>query len=167
MKETDLVKPVHPKYTVSDWDSLSIETKRELRQTFSREHDAYNAATSYTNSDFNRRRSWVILRRSGDKLYGLCENSFSMSWELNRVNVVRSYLYKNGPFSLKEFRESGAKIADKLKADVLLYKSRHPDDDIFIARVGSKNCPIKVDWRGIKASKVSKYDYRNLPFTIK
>lgn len=94
-----------------------------------------------------KRKSWVILCRRihDDTLFGYFENEkqFSSTY----VTVYRSWrnpTYHNvnekvDAIALQEFVKK-AKNASWFNPNKF---------EIFISRVGSKNCPIKVNWSGV------------------
>ena len=97
----------------------------------------------------------VILRRDKDgKITGLCENSFSMSWEPNRIYIYwsgKAYSNFGTTHQLEAISEAQAN-KDKYYQDAEIY-------DPF-----SDDCPIEIDWnRWLTAT--SKYDSRNAHFT--
>ena len=107
----------------------------------------------YTAADFPRLRTYVILIKvlTTGKLYAYSDNTttngypFSVSncmlFKCNPKNIRRI------PFTLKAYREdySGAERVkhwfDRNMPTNLYDKTKY---DMFIARVGSKNCPISV-----------------------
>lgn len=128
-------------------------------------------------------KSYVTLRisKTTGEIEGLIEHSFSMGWSKERVRVDRtnessvesfnSYWSKKQPFP-----KANSKAAVTLyychRSIRRHYKKQNPGYDVKIFRVGSKNCPIKIDWREVvfmhrKISQYSKFNMRNLPFKIK
>jgi hypothetical protein len=112
-----------------------------------------------------RKKGWVILGRSKKtgKLIGRIENSFSMGFskEFVRVYYVETW-----------YDDTAKKTVGFLLNTVAAYNQKHVSHDWFIARIGSKKCPIKINWNSfygrLKTGEyVKKYYWRNLPFKEK
>ena len=95
----------------------------------------------------------IILKCDAEgKLQGLCENSFSMSWESNRVLIF---------WSGKAYSMLGEHELDAQKNAE--HNRNKPDEAIYDPF--SDECPIEIDWvRWLNAT--SKYDQRNAHFTV-
>jgi hypothetical protein len=119
-----------------------------------------------------REASYIILCKDQNRdLLGETELSISLGLSKERVRVWRSseyrYTAKNNKISnrqaaynslCKSFDKRNKKYKGKLKFKVF--------------RVGSKNCPVKIDWKEISfmnknKNKRSKFNWRNLPFSKK
>lgn len=115
--------------------------------------------------------SYIVLGKTPEgKIIGYTEHSFAMGLSDNRVRVERSYEWrysaKKKGVSEKLLAYRGVKEwADKLNnkdLNGIIYKP---------FRIGSKNCPVIIDWREIvemkKTNKNDKFNWRNLPFRVK
>ena len=96
--------------------------------------------------------------------YGYVEESFSMCLDPNRVRVFTKTKYSRKTYNadtvnmlqdakLGVWKDVHGKFVHIVKAEVY--------------RVGSKNCPFKIDWRERFIDSTSKYNWRNLPFVSK
>lgn len=74
-----------------------------------------------------RRKLYVLLKR--DK-------------ETGEIKALRDL-----PFMLEFSRAQCLLFSYPNKSYEKSYKEKFPDDDVFLARVGSKNCPIIVDMK--------------------
>ena len=94
-----------------------------------------------------------IFREKNGRIEGYCENSFSMSWESERVALVSK------EHAQRDFRKL------------------HPTDpSIFIYRLSRRNGPIRIDWEKRHAEltekddkirgRTYKYASRNAPFQL-
>lgn len=88
-----------------------------------------------------------VFEKVGDDILGYCENSFSMSFENDRVAIMGK------SSAIKDFET--------------LTKA-HPKRSFFIARLSRRNGPIKIDWEkraSELASGFKKHTVRNAPFS--
>lgn len=96
--------------------------------------------------------------------YGYVEQSFSMSLDSNRVRVFTKTRY-----SSKAYNDDTVKMLQEIQTGT--WKDVHGKhvhiEKAEVYRVGSKNCPVKIDWRPRFNEKTSKYNWRNLPFVSK
>lgn len=94
----------------------------------------------------------VVIRNVDGKLEGLTENSFSMDWSENRVNIF---------WSGKAYSLLGEHILDGVENA----KHNARNGDLVIDPL-SDDSPIEVDWEKWLSS-TTKYDKRNAPFKVK
>lgn len=119
-----------------------------------------------------KRAAYIILvkdKRTG-VISGYVEHSFSMGLDPTRVNLNRVTETNYGKKGAERFvRTKGAqwcrKTVDRMNRE-------HSNVEAKYFRVGSKNCPVIIDWREInqmaqRTMKYDKYKWRNLPFKIK
>ncbi|AGN30369.1 hypothetical protein VPFG_00372 [Vibrio phage nt-1] len=157
--------------------AMDPEERKRLRAIYNNKHANYveEHVNVYTRKDFRRERCWVILARckKTGKIMGEIENSFNMGWSTERVRVIRPYL--SGSFAGTERFSKAAYnkacsdyIANYDKRVNELRKRYGKTHDVFIARVGSKNCPISIDWDSFYHNRnVSKFEWRNLKFKLR
>ena len=132
-------------------------------------------------------RRYVLLRRNKKtgEISGLCENSFSMSFEPNRVKVYGCVMklgekqseeyyqyYLNNQKRYKGIRKAKSpnqKLWYELRLSVLGYRESDKKHlyEYKVFRVG-KNCPVDVDFSEFelmksKKMKNDKYLWRNQP----
>jgi hypothetical protein len=116
-----------------------------------------------------RQVSYVIIGKAKTgKLYGYIENSFSMNVDECRVRVWRSSR-KSPDYFKSSWRCSVAAHMQSICDDLNKIGGGDYIEWNFY-RVGSKNCPVKIDWgRFHKAGggNASKFEYRNLFFIEK
>jgi hypothetical protein len=114
----------------------------------------YTDSSKYKATDFPKLRTYVILVRvlSTGQIYAYCDDTHTNGLP---VSASRCKLFKNSPkhhddrlFTLRNYREDYngpiVKVThwlNKNMPDVLHDKSKF---DMFISRVGSKNCPVKI-----------------------
>lgn len=118
----------------------------------------------YTKKDFSRIRGWILLRRLPDgTIEGYVENSFSMSWSKTHVRVMRYNAYGLGKnFKLHDYRVGQA------KTPIYYHEHTRKDLNVFVCRIGSKKCPVKINWwYYYHYGRRCKYEWRNLKFTVK
>ena len=101
----------------------------------------------YSATDFKRKRGFVILcRRPDNELRGCieCRPNNASKWSSTEVHVFTPYVRID---SRKRWIVQDRKEQQKYLTSLInQYKIKWPDGDFFISRVGSKKCPIKVDW---------------------
>lgn len=128
-----------------------------------------------TKNDFPRIRSWIILARNKETgiLYGEIEHSFSLELSQYRVCVNRSYF---GTFTdelpIKKYRQQNGERAHAWFKQHHILMKQNPTYEWFVARVGSKRCPVTIDWSHYyilkqQTSHLSAFEHRNLPFYVK
>lgn len=108
-------------------------------------------------------KGWVLLgknKRTGE-LIGEIENSFSLGLSSTYIRVYTTYKWT-----------TAQKVVVGLIKDAERLNEAKPDYEWFVARVGSKKCPIKINWdsfyKRLKTGEyVQKYYWRNLPFKAK
>ena len=117
----------------------------------------------YTLKDFSRIRCWVLLCRMKDgSIQGYTENSFSMGWSKTHVRVFRHSYGLGKEFTLAKYREKQSNNATHY------YKRSKKEERVFVARVGSKKCPIQINWwYYYHYGKRAKYEFRNLKFRMR
>lgn len=127
----------------------------------------------YEPKDFKRSRCYAVFMRNKEtnELVGYVENSFSMGWDKTRVNIWRPYMWR-GTYNRREVAKMRCELALNMQKCVKGLQEKYPDHDVFCTRVGSKNCPVKIDWMDhwtntCRDKKSSKYNWRNLKFTPK
>lgn len=109
----------------------------------------YNESDKYTISDFTKKRYYVVLARSRESgtLYGFYDQHKNPISESKLLIYTTSLLsFKGSTFRLKALRRypySGHSNAEH-NASRLRGMKGSKKFDIFVARVGSKNCPVKV-----------------------
>lgn len=125
-----------------------------------------------------KHRGYVILRLCEDEIHGYCEESLSMSFMLDRVRVWREW---EGKTKIEDAMGNYMWINDRNKLVMFLQdrvknlKKKHPEDDFRVFRIGSKNCPISIDWDSLYKEaranggvrNVTKRNWRNLKFTAR
>lgn len=94
----------------------------------------------------------VVVRNTDGLIEGLTENSFSMDWSKNRVNIF---------WSGKAYSILGEHILD----GVANAKDNARNGDLVIDPLSNES-PIEVDWEKWLSS-ATKYDKRNAPFKVK
>lgn len=78
-----------------------------------------------------RERGYMLLKRRFDgTIYALTDQSFAVDWQTHYGILWHDYI--NAEFYLHECRK---------------WKDYDPADQIFIVRVGTKRCPIEVDFK--------------------
>jgi hypothetical protein len=117
---------------------------------------------------------YIILgyNKERDEYVGYVEHSFSMGIDHNRVRVDRAF---ESNIMVKKLDKSARFIEhtySKEAADKLNTRKSYPDYIFSVYRIGSKNCPVTIDWREVvdmkkKVIKRSKYEWRNLAFKVK
>ena len=153
--------------------AMTSDERSRLRKQYNDEYDAFYK--KHTRKDFTRERCWVILSRNlqTGEICGEVENSFSMGWSNDRVRVIRPYLdarfQRDNKFTKAEYNAACAEYIANYEKRVREYNKAYGDNfDVFIARVGSKSCPISIDWDSFYSDKnKSKYDWRNLKFKLR
>lgn len=97
----------------------------------------------------------ILARNSEGKIFGLTEGSFNIGMDESMVRVFRP-----NEWTPKEVQG----LLDKMQES-------KPYLDFFIARVGSKKCPVSIHWNDFyhlkNKGKITKYEWRNLYFNIK
>lgn len=108
-----------------------------------------------------KKSKYAILVKNKDTgdIQGVVENSFSMGRTYNYVRVwshndIYCSYYKSSPRDGKGIQ----KWIDRMT-------KLEPNEEVFITRIGSKNCPVDV--RLDYNPKNDKYYHRNKPFTKK
>jgi len=94
----------------------------------------------------------VVIRNTDGLIEGLTENSFSMDWSSNRVNIF---------WSGKAYSILGEHILD----GVANAKHNARNGDLVIDPLSDES-PIEVDWEKWLSS-TTKYDKINAPFKVK
>ena len=95
----------------------------------------------------------VIKRDEDGKIHGLTEESFSMGWETDRVNIF---------WSGKAYSILGEHVIDGVST---AQDNAERLGGIIIDPL-SPDSPIVIDWQKWRAA-TNKYDKRNAPFTTK
>ncbi|AUR86053.1 hypothetical protein NVP1081O_318 [Vibrio phage 1.081.O._10N.286.52.C2] len=161
-------------FTKEQRDSMSSDVKTVLRNLYNNRHQNYDK--THTFKDFTRTRGWVVLARNRDTgvLRAEVEYSFNMGWSSTEARVYRpSVNYdvnktRDGKFSKTDYNRACGKYAAGLQKRISEYQEKYPRENVFLARIGSKNCPIKIDWakfHSIKNKRSSQY--RNLAFKLR
>ncbi|CAL9996426.1 hypothetical protein VPHK567_0387 [Vibrio phage K567] len=158
-------------------ESMTEEQRRAARIECNAKRDEFiNAHIKVMRfEDYRRTRCWVILSRNlkTGQILGEIENSFNMAWSGERVRVIRPYLdarfMKGKTFSRADYNAACAEYIAHYEKRVRAYNAKHSaTHEIFIARVGSKNCPVAIDWTSFYNTKNKRnFDYRNLLFTLR
>ena len=116
-----------------------------------------------------KRKAYVILGESKEgEFSGYVEQSFSMGYDKSRINVNNIGINPKDRYytSPEERVRSLQNTCKKLNS----YNNGYT---FTVYRVGSKKCPIKIDWtertefHRKNAEYCGKYNYRNPPFTKK
>jgi hypothetical protein len=113
----------------------------------------------------SRQCAYIILgksRKTGEYV-GYVEQSFTMGWARNRVRVWRTSSSESHR-SKKEVLSHMRQLIAEIEA-----KSSNSNYDLFVYRVGSKNCPVKLNWAQFYkdgGANASKSLWRNLLFTV-
>ncbi|CAM0066472.1 hypothetical protein VPHF86_0307 [Vibrio phage F86] len=157
-------------------DKMSPGVRSDVRRLYNMRHT--ESVNVMSRADYTRERCWVLLSRNKKtgEILGQTEESFSMRWSRTHVNVIRPYL--NMKFSTQRSKQHKFSRADYNKAcsdyinerqKLLREQARETDTyERFYARVGSKNCPIKIDWHAWHNRKGnSSWDWRNLQFSLR
>lgn len=118
-----------------------------------------------------KEKSYIILgrRKSDNKLFGYTENSFSMSTD-STTNVR---VWRIGKHNSEGQTDNYIKREYKYRLnDVKKLNKKHPHIVWKLYRVGSKNCPVKIDWgsyHDVRKSdrRMISSEYRNLAFIKK
>lgn len=154
--------------------AMSPEARIAVRRLFNMRYDI--AAKVMSRSDYTRERCWVLLSRNKKTgaILGQTEESFNMRWSSTHVNVIRPYLsmtfskQRKQKFSRAEYNKA---CSDYINERQKLLREQARESDIyerFYARVGSKNCPIKIDWHAWHNRQGnSSWDWRNLQFSLR
>lgn len=102
-----------------------------------------------------------LFKKEDGQLYGLCENSFSMSWEKDRALIM---------WSGKAYSNLGTThqltAIDDAEYQRKSYATKDPDGEYIIIDPLSEDSPIDIDWERWLAA-TSKYDSRNARFKLK
>lgn len=120
-------------------------------------------------SQKKRYRSWIILGRhkSTGKYVGIVEHSFSMGISNDRVRVEKEWEVLYFMKDESERREKTTKSVKYWQKNIATYSKRYPQYEFKIYRVGTKNCPVKIDWTDYHNGKKEKFERRNLIFTTR
>lgn len=105
----------------------------------------------------------LAIQPLSNSYHGLIEQSFSMEWDANRVNMF----WTGTAYSMLGTHQlDGAAEAEEHRK---LYAARHPDWRIEVYDAKSDDCPVEINWDNWVACMVagSKYGARNAYFTIK
>ena len=81
-------------------------------------------------------KKYVILAKHKDGYVGQAERSFKMVWSKTDVRI-QCNKYRHHTTDAVWF----ARLQDSVKR----LQKQYPKSDVFIARVGSNACPVKVD----------------------
>lgn len=110
---------------------------------------AWRESSLYQLSDFPKRRYYAVLAKSvksGEIFgYNVGKNSPISRTQL-RIYAAGDYEFRNKKFRLDEFRDckyKGFRDADEACVKLRGYKGSEKFE-IFVVRIGSKKCPIKV-----------------------
>jgi hypothetical protein len=112
----------------------------------------------------------LFVQTRNGVIYGLCENSFSMSY---RLNTVRVWNQSNAILWLEDLQHRVSKKKTKISyrgepLGFVLEDTFSPsDDDIikcFLSRVNSKS-PLKINLKGRRKAP-NKFFWRNRPFRV-
>lgn len=159
-------------------DKMSPDVRTDVRRLYNmRQAESVNVMSR---SDYTRERCWVLLSRNKKtgEILGQTEESFGMRWSRTHVNVIRPYLsmtfskqfskQRNQKFSRAAYNKACSEYINK-RQKLLREQQRDTDThERFYARVGSKNCPIKIDWRAWhNRQSNSSWDWRNLQFSLR
>jgi hypothetical protein len=134
-------------------------------------------------------KRYIILgyNKESDTYYGYIECSFSMSYDEKRVKVYGNFKTKYSPDTIKNIMANCKNNFDgaitnelpnsynqhlwfDLRAIVVhLNRTKYNNCVWRVYRVGSKNCPVTIDFSEIKLMKqgkmkYDKYCFRNQPF---
>lgn len=117
-----------------------------------------------------------IEKANPDNIQGYVEHSFSMGFSYSDVRVWRDFEYEHSVKYSKVKNPSGNQTAKffatkDVKERCVKLKKAHPDFDWKFYRIGTKHCPIAIDWERYhklaKVKKLDKYSFRNLKFRPK
>ena len=117
---------------------------------------------------FTKAKCYILCRKhkySGD-IECLAELSFSMTWCKTHAKVYVPYYFEHPTIGvMRTFEVSRYKRenADQMDQMVKRY-SKNPDFEYFKARVGSKKCPVKLNWVDYHTNGTR---YRNVKITFK
>lgn len=115
-------------------------------------------------------RAWIILgkHKVTGQYAGIVEHSISMGLDKNRVRVEKEWEVIYYMKDESERRDKTNKSVKYWQKNIGIYSKRYPDYEFKIFRVGTKNCPVKIDWGSYHLrKKKDKYESRNLVFTVK
>lgn len=124
-------------------------------------------------SNFPKQRSYLILAEEIETgtLFGYCEESFSMGYYKDRVRLQRprySRIRYGCLFSENDLKQYYRELVGNLQREVKKLNAINPTYRHFIARAGSKNCPVRVNWtEWYETRDKSKFNYRNIGFVCK
>ena len=103
----------------------------------------------------------VVLRRHADgEIEGLVENSFSMDWSKQRVNIF---------WSGKAYSMLGEHMLDGVESAEYNCKKTEPDlftPEEFVVDPLAEDSPIEIDWEAW-LNATDKFTKRNAPFKVK
>lgn len=108
-----------------------------------------------------REKAYIMLGKNANGIFvGQTEHSFSMGISRDHVRLFRPYTNTPHEKTQQYNQERVSSLAQS-----------YPKYKWHVYRVGSKNCPVKINWTEYHAIQKSgnsrNADYRNLPFTKK
>ena len=116
-----------------------------------------------------KKTCYILLGKNKEtnEFVGEIEHSFSLGFDNSRVRV-----YRASEISSKKDLNKKETAYRWLKSNSDKYSEKYPQYDWRVYRAGSKNCPVKIDWREIISMRHrimphSKFNTRNLPFKLK
>ena len=145
-----------------------------------REYTADDALTAYRAScrkakklaerdvnEFPRLRSWGIFARTATgRIFGAVTpptSVYKTNWRGDLVygssvhNRKIRNMSKKGTLSIYALRELEKELCQKIQKKVAMLKQKYPHADIFMARLGSKKCPVNIiedgEWSEVKVFK--------------
>lgn len=124
-----------------------------------------------------KRKGYIVLgkHKTTGEIVGYVEHSFSMGFSSERVNlythepnynVGKTYLDKyHAKSTMEYYYRINKKDSDKLN-------KKYPEYEFKVFRIGSKHCPVKIDWTERilmkrKLTKLEKFNWRNPKFTLR
>lgn len=112
-----------------------------------------------------KRKSFILLAKQDGRYYGYVESGERMLWSLFRTRVFfgHDYSYDNKSGNQITY-EALQQKAKELNRDAKKYMK---NCQWKVYRVGSKNCPVKIDWREFVSYKRKELETVNLNLPFK
>ena len=153
-------EPVRPDFKKLK-ETLPAEEVRKLRREYRDkvlEHWDYHAIEPLK---FRRQRAWILLARdkATGELFGYNPSGKSQ-FSRKYVKLFRSQFSRydvkgatGDKCHMQPYREYNRKQSHSLEIEAARLNKKHQKYEFFVARVGSKKCPVKVDWDERHASR--------------